>query len=179
MEQLAPALLIFLLRIGDVSIGTCRMLYAMRGRRVLAACLGLIESGVFIFAISSALVGATQNPWKMVGYACGFATGTFLGMTLEGWIASGTIMVRIISKHHSQAVAVALRAAGFGLTSIRGTGHSLDVLVLLIVAPRKRGKELIRRVNDVDPDAFLTIESVNLARGGYVPYVVEPTSVRK
>ena len=33
-EHLGPALLIFFLRIGDVSIGTCRMLYAMRGRRV-------------------------------------------------------------------------------------------------------------------------------------------------
>jgi uncharacterized protein YebE (UPF0316 family) len=179
MEHLGPALLIFFLRIGDVSIGTCRMLYAMRGRRVLAACLGLIESGVFIFAISSALTGAAQDPWKMIGYAGGFATGTFLGMTLEGWIASGTIMTRVISKHHSQQIAEALRSNGFGLTSVQGTGRSLDVLVLLIVSPRRRGKDLIRIVSGVDPDAFMTIESVNLARGGYVPHVAGPTSVRK
>src|SRR5688500_7266827 len=120
LEQLGPALLIFSLRICDVSIGTCRMLYAMRGRRFLAAGLGLIESAIFIFAISSALTGAAQNPWKMVGYAVGYATGTFLGMTLEGWIASGTIITRIISKHHSRQIAEALRAAGFGLTAVQG-----------------------------------------------------------
>lgn len=179
MEHLGPALLIFLLRITDVSIGTCRMLYAMRGRRVLAACLGLIESGVFIFAISSALTGAAQDPWKMIGYAGGFATGTFLGMSLESWIASGTILVRIISKDHSEQIGDALREKGFGLTSVQGSGRSLDVLVLLLVTARRRGKELLRLISSVDPDAFVTVESVNHARGGYIPHVAGPTSVRK
>ncbi|MDB5296396.1 MAG: hypothetical protein JWO31_2379 [Phycisphaerales bacterium] len=179
MEQLLPALLIFSLRICDVSIGTLRMLYAMRGRKYLAAGLGLIESGVFIFAISSALATARQNPWNMVGYAAGFATGTFVGMTLETWIASGTIIARIISKQRCQDLAAALRAAGFGLTAVDGHGQSLQVMLLFVVAPRKRGKEMLKIIADTDPEAFITVDTVGVARGGYIPHLVRPTSVRK
>ena len=89
MEYLLPALMIFGLRVCDVSIGTLRMLYAIRGRRYLASGLGLLESGIFIFAISSALKDAASNPLLMVGYATGFAVGTFAGTSLEAWIASG------------------------------------------------------------------------------------------
>jgi uncharacterized protein YebE (UPF0316 family) len=179
MDHLAPALLIFALRIGDVSIGTLRMLYAMRGRRVLAAVLGLVESGVFIFAISSALTGAAADPLKMVGYAAGFAAGTFVGMTVEGWIASGTILARIISRQQSPELADALRGEGFGVTTVEGRGKELDVLILFVVAPRRRGKDMLRLVTRVEPTAFVTIDPVSEARGGYVPHLVAPTSVRK
>lgn len=179
MDYLGPALLIFVLRVTDVSIGTLRMLYAMRGRRLLAAGLGLIESGVFIFAISSALAGAAQDPWKMVGYALGFATGTYLGMTLESWIASGTLMARIISKHHSHALVDALHVAGFGFTSVEGRGRELAVLVVFVVFPRKRAKELTRVICNVDADAFVTTANVNTARGGYLSNYALPDGVRK
>jgi uncharacterized protein YebE (UPF0316 family) len=179
MEYLGPALLIFALRIGDVSIGTLRMLFAMRGKRALAAGLGLVESGVFIFAISSALKDASTNPMLMVGYACGFATGTYVGMTIEGWIASGTILARIISKKSSAAVADALREAGFGVTAVAGQGKSLDVLLLFVVAPRRRAKEMLRVVSGIDPEAFTTCDPVNEAKGGYVPHAVPATTVRK
>lgn len=179
IEHLGPALFIFALRVCDVSIGTLRMLYAMRGRRVLAAGLGLLESGIFIVAISSALRDAAANPMLMVGYACGFATGTLVGMTIEGWIASGTILARIISPHRSHDVAEALRANGFGMTAVQGHGRSLDVLILFVVAPRRRGKVMMRVLRAADPDAFVTIEPVTEARGGYVPHAVPPTTVRK
>ncbi len=178
MDQLLPALLIFSLRIGDVSIGTLRMLYALRGRRFVAAGLGLLESGIFIFAISRALGSISENPWNMVGYACGFATGTLVGMTVENWIASGSIIVRVISKKRSGEVREALWAHGFGLTAVEGHGKSLPVYLLFIVAPRRRGKELLRVVADTDPEAFVTVESVNIAHGGYVPHVAGPACVR-
>lgn len=179
MEYLVPALFVFALRICDVSIGTLRMLFAMRGKRALAACLGLAESGIFIFAISSALMNAQSNRWLMVGYACGFAAGTYVGMTIEAWIASGTILARIISKQRSAELADALREAGFGVTAVAGHGRSLDVLLLFVVAPRRRGKEMFRLVSAIDPEAFVTCDPVNDARGGYVPHAVAPTSVRK
>ena len=79
----------------------------------------------------------------------------------------------------SEPVADGLRSAGFGLTEIRGHGRSLDVLLLFVVHPRRRGKEMLRIVASVDPKAFVTIENVNVASGGYVPHVAGPTSVRK
>ena len=179
MEAFWPALLIFSLRIIDVSIGTVRMLYAMRGRKYIASCLGLVESGIFIFAISSALRDASGNPYKMVGYAAGFATGTFIGMSLEGWIASGTILARIVTKTAGPALSTALHEAGFGMTALDGAGHQEDVQLLFVVAPRRRGKELVSIVAGIDPEAFMTIDRVNLARGGYFPNLVTQGTFRK
>ncbi|HEX8914069.1 MAG TPA: DUF5698 domain-containing protein [Humisphaera sp.] len=179
LPQLLPALLVFALRICDVSIGTMRMLYAIRGNRLLACVLGLLESGIFIFAISSALTGAASNKLLMVGYAAGFATGTLVGMTVENWIASGTLIARVISKHKSREVSDALRSAGFGLTEVCGHGRSMDVLVLFVVHQRKRSPQMLRVVAEADPEAFVTIESVTVARGGYVPHVAGPATVRK
>src|SRR3954471_20797402 len=120
MEALAGALLVFVLRVTDVSIGTLRMLYSVRGRRLAAAGLGLIESGVFIFAISRVFRDLNTHPWNMVGYATGFAAGTALGITLEKWIGSGWVLARIISRERSQVLLAALRDAGFGVTAVAG-----------------------------------------------------------
>lgn len=179
MDALWPALLIFSARIIDVSIGTVRMLYAMRGRKYIASGLGLVESTIFIFAISSALRDATDNPLKMVGYAAGFATGTFIGMSLEGWIASGTVLARIVTKTKSQELAIALHEAGFGMTALEGSGHQEDVQLIFVVAPRRRGNALVDVIARIDPDAFITIDRVNLARGGYFPSMVTPGNFRK
>ena len=57
MNPFLTALLIFGLRIVDVSIGTIRVLYTVRGQKVASASLGFIESFVWIFAISRARRG--------------------------------------------------------------------------------------------------------------------------
>src|SRR5688500_19696304 len=96
MEQLGIALLIFCLRICDVSIGTVRVIYTIRGNRVASAVLGFVESLIWIFAISRAMA-YVNNPASMIAWASGFAAGTVLGITLERWIATGHIIMRVIS----------------------------------------------------------------------------------
>lgn len=172
--MIASALLIFLLRITDVSIGTLRVLYTVRGKRAVAAVLGVLESGIFIVAIARVFRDLNDNPLNMVGYACGFATGTALGMTLEKWIASGFILVRIISREKGGKMLEALREANFGVTKITGEGREGPVLILFIVAQRKRGKALLEMTQTIDPQAFVTIEPVGTAMGGYTPYSAAP-----
>jgi hypothetical protein len=42
------------------------------------------------------------------------------------------------------------------------------VNVLFVVAPRRRGDELLRKVQAIDPHAFITIDPINKAIGGYM-----------
>ena len=51
--------------------------------------------------------------------------------------------------------------AGFGVTVVKGHGIELDVLVLFVVAPRRRGDEVLRIIRDTDPSAFVTTDAVN------------------
>jgi uncharacterized protein YebE (UPF0316 family) len=181
MELLLGSLLIFVLRITDVSIGTVRVMLMVRGQRLHAVLLGFLESGVFVVAVSQVLkdIGAPGNWPKMLAYAAGFATGTFVGMTLERWIASGSILARIVSKGAATPLAEALRREHFGVTRMRGEGREGELSILFVVAPRRRGDELLKIVSAADPDAFITIDSITDAIGGYIPRVAEPSSVRK
>jgi uncharacterized protein YebE (UPF0316 family) len=177
MDVFFAALQIFLLRICDVSIGTVRVIYTVRGRRLVSFCLGLIESGVFITAISRVFKDL-HSPWKMVGYALGFATGTALGITLERWIGSGWVIARIISREPF-GLTERLRSEGFGVTTVHADGKDGQVLVLFVVTARRRSKHVLALVDQFDPDAFVTIDPTTHARGGYVPHTISPLSVSK
>ena len=169
-HTLLLALSIFCLRVTDVSIGTVRVIFTIRGARFISMLLGFVESSVFIFAVSRVLTGE-RTPLTMIGYACGFATGTFVGITLEQWIASGNVLVRIISRNHAIRLKELLASEGFGVTAMQAQGHDGDVLILFVVAARRKKKLVLENVQRIDPDAFITVEPVSQAIGGY-PFVV-------
>ena len=178
MDAFLTALLIFALRIVDVSIGTVRVIYTIRGQKLVSTGLGACESFIWIFAISRAFK-YVDNPLSMAGWALGFATGTFVGIALDQWIGSGSILMRVISRNHAQRLRELLHGEGFGVTAIQGQGRDGDVLVIFVVAPRKRTNDLLELVQRIDPDAFITVEPVAKAIGGYVPHFPAPASMRK
>jgi uncharacterized protein YebE (UPF0316 family) len=180
MSTVLIALGIFGLRILDVSIGTVRVIYTIRGQRLLSAILGVVESGIWIVAISSALKYAQSSRLSMVAWALGFATGTVVGISLEQWIGTGWVMMRAISQHKAGELRDTLLGRGFGVTTVNGEGRSGRVLILFVVAPRKRGKEMLAAVQSIDEDAFITIEPLSQAIGGYVPRMAAaPSAMRK
>ena len=82
MEAFLGALLIFCLRLCDVSLGTLRSLYVVRGDRRVAVPLAFAESLIWIIAISRIMKEVTDgNYYNMLAYAGGFACGTLIGMT--------------------------------------------------------------------------------------------------
>ncbi len=178
MEPLGIALLIFALRVCDVSIGTVRVIYTIRGNRVASASLGFVESLIWIIAISRVMT-QMNSPLNIAGWAAGFAAGTTLGITLEKWIATGHILMRVISVEKSDTLRDALRERGVGVTAVPAEGRGGAVRILFAVAPRKLGKEMMKTVRTIDPDAFITIDPVSQAIGGYLPGVVEASAVRK
>jgi uncharacterized protein YebE (UPF0316 family) len=173
------ALMIFAMRIADVSIGTIRTIYTIRGQRTIAMCLGVVESGIWILAISKAVELMKHNPWAMVGWAFGFGAGTFVGITIEKWIGTGHILMRVISTRKARVLRDALLDEEIGVTALPGEGREGDVLVLFVVAPRRRGKELLATVQSIDAEAFITIDPISHAIGGYMPLPAPATSMRK
>src|SRR3954468_20285970 len=109
------ALVIFALRIVDVSCDTMRVIFAIRGKRLVAAALGFVQALVWIFAVANA-VKHLDSVLHVLGYAGGYATGTYVGVTLEQMIAYGVATVRIVTKNAGGAIAEALRQQGYGVT---------------------------------------------------------------
>src|SRR5690606_33113506 len=92
------AMLIFCLRIVDVSCDTMRVLFAVRGKRVFAGFLGFFQAMIWIFAVGTA-IKYLDSWYHILGYAGGYAVGTFVGITIEQAVAFGLNMVRIVSQH--------------------------------------------------------------------------------
>jgi uncharacterized protein YebE (UPF0316 family) len=57
MEAVLARLFIFLMRLTDMSLDTLRLLFVMRGRKLLSGIIGAIQATVFILAVSAVLSG--------------------------------------------------------------------------------------------------------------------------
>lgn len=152
------ALLIFCLRIIDVSLGTLRIGFLVRGERRLAGLFGFFESLVWLIAAAQVLSNL-DSPLKFVAYAGGYAAGTMIGVSVERWLAIGETIMRVVAPVGTDSVEDALRDAGFYVTVLNARGRDGDVRVLFSVLPRKRIQEALRLVGEVNPAAFVTFES--------------------
>ncbi len=162
----AGALLIFALRIVDVSCDTLRVLFAMRGKRGIAAVLGFFQALVWIFAVGTAI--RYLNSWMhIVGYAGGYAMGTFVGITIERMVAYGLATVRIVSAHGGVEIAESLRERGYGVTEMAGYGRDGGVEIVNCVVHRSHIDDVMSIVDRYDPRAFVTAEEPRILRGGY------------
>lgn len=166
VQALLGAGLIFLLRVLDMSLDTLRVLVVMRGRKKVAWLLGFCQSAVFVVAITSVLKNL-NNPLNVLGYAAGFATGNVVGMLIEERLAIGHIRVNVISPRLGAAIAERLRAAGYATTEIPARGKDGVVSLLSCSVLRKNLDEVHRIINEVDGDAFITVEDVRAVRRGF------------
>jgi uncharacterized protein YebE (UPF0316 family) len=170
MEELFASpygpVVIFFLRIVDVSLHTMRMLMIMRGRTRIAPMIGVVEVLVWIFAVGNA-IRHLDSTWHLVGYAGGFATGTWVGLKIEEKLALGAATVRIFSRHAGVELAEALRERGFGVTEFAGQGREGMVEMVYAVMRRRDLPYVFEQVRVWDPDAFVTVEEPGcIHRGG-------------
>lgn len=162
---LLGALFIFCLRLIDVSMGTVRLLMAVRGRRLLAGVIGFFEVTIFLVAISQ-VVTNIQNWWNVLGYAGGFAVGTILGMTIENKLALGLAEVDIVSMGKGSKIAEALREQGYGATEFLGAGKSNLVDMVRTVVRRREVPGVMVTATAVDDEAFITVAETQRAQRG-------------
>jgi uncharacterized protein YebE (UPF0316 family) len=160
------ALGIFLLRVGDMTFDTVRVLFVVRGRRQIAWVLGFMQSLIFVIAITSVLANI-DNFLNILGYAAGFATGNVIGMIIEERLAVGHIQVTIISSHRGAVIAQQLRQAGYAVTEIPARGKDGTVELLHCSVRRKQLDHLETVVLENDPEAFITTEDVRPLRRGF------------
>ncbi len=161
------ALVIFALRIVDVSCDTMRVIFAIRGKRGIAAVLGFCMALVWIFAVGNA-VKHLDSPLHIVGYAGGYAAGTFIGITIERAVAYGLSTVRIISRHGGVEIAEALRERGFGVTEFAAQGRDGRMEVVYAVLRRRHLPLALAQVAAWDPDAFVTVEEPRTIHRGWM-----------
>lgn len=158
-NYLVLPLLIFVARVGDVTLSTIRILFVMNGKRNIAPILGFFEALIWLIAIGQ-IISNVNNIWSYLAYSAGFATGTFVGMYLEEKLAVGRVVVRLILKEVSNELMTFLHTKNFRYSLLKGTGKTGEVSVVFFVVKRDALKKLLDGINKYHPKAFYTIEGV-------------------
>lgn len=167
MSLLFGYAIIFLARVLDVTLSTIRTLMVVQGRRVQAAIIGFFEVGIYVTALSS-VVSGLDDPLKLLAYCLGFATGNFVGITIENKIALGNLSAQIILKTtENHDLVSSLRDNGFGVTIIQGEGINGPKEILNVALNRKNLNDLKKLVYEHEANAFITVNNINPISGGY------------
>ncbi len=158
-DLLLLPLLIFCLRICDMTLDTLRIIFMTKGLKRLAPLIGFFEILIWIVAITRIM--QHLNNWECyVAYAAGFATGNYVGMLLDEKLAIGHELIRVITRVEATQLADALRTDGYGVTLVRATGMQGEVGILYIVANRKNQKHALQMIQRYNPNAFVTIQNI-------------------
>src|SRR5262249_17508627 len=110
--------LIVLARITDVTLDTIRTVAVVQGRRNFAAVLGFFEAVVYISAVAKVLLNM-NHPVYALAYGLGYASGTFLGITIEQRLAFGDQLATLVTRKGAE-LASNLSAAGYQLAEVKG-----------------------------------------------------------
>jgi uncharacterized protein YebE (UPF0316 family) len=164
----AAALPIFLAELCVVTLGTLRIIFVSKGRKVLAPVLGFFEISLWLFAIGQ-IMQNLGDPACYVAFAGGSCTGNFLGILIEEKVAIGTSVVRIITHKEAGVLTDELKAAGYGVTSIDARGATGPVQIVFTVVRRKELDEVLGIIKRFDGKAFYSVDDLQSAAEGVFP----------
>lgn len=137
-------LFIFICKILENSIGTLRMIIVSNGKKLEGAILNFILS--FIWIISTSLVVLNNNIYKILIFAIGSLIGSYMGSILEEKIALGNNMLFIVSKEYKK------------ISKLENT-YLINKDILMIMVKRKKRKEIIDKILNIDNKAIIISES--------------------
>ena len=166
---LAPALMplaIFLLRTLNMTLDTLRTLAVVRGRWASSWVLGFVASLTFVISTLGVFEGL-GDPWRLLAYAGGYATGSLVGMAIESRLAPGHALLRVRSLESGPTLADALRREGYGATELAAREPGGTGAVVLSYIPRRHVDRVRGHLLRVDPACHVTAEDVVQLRGGW------------
>jgi len=161
-------ILIFFARMSDVTLGTLRNVFIAKGFKNIVPIIGFFEVLIWLISMRQ-IMQHLDNPLCYLGFAAGFAAGTYVGMFVERRLALGMQVMRIIIHQDSDALIAGLKAENFGVTIIDGQGAIGPVKIIFTIIKRK-DIELIRKIiQRFNPNAFYSIEDIRVANQGVFP----------
>lgn len=166
VEIVITALLIFVARVTDVTLGTLRMLMLVRGRRMPSAVIGFFEVLVYILALGRVVNQLDRWEYLLV-YALGFACGNILGIYIEEKMALGFVGAEVVVEANSDSLISCLRDNGYGVTVTEGWGKDGPKDILTIITERRQLPKLMELIKEHDSHSFAIVMDARKTMGGY------------
>ncbi len=172
LRNISPLLVCFLVmsaKIVEITIQSLKTCMMVKGQRLKAAGLGLLECTIWGLVIST-LIGTLGNDYLLLAFYCvGYATGLFLGSTIENKIALGTSNLELIANDEStKKICTYLKENDRGFTVFEGHGSQDKMNMIFIVLPRKETPKALKEIRACcDNKVFVVASEVSKYAGGY------------
>ena len=172
LSSISPILVWLLVcgaKIVEITIQSLKTCMMVKGQRLKAAGLGFIECTIWGLVISTIIGTLGDNIFLLLFYCVGYATGLFLGSTIESKIALGTSNLELIASDESTELITAyLKENNRGYTVFEGHGSKDKMNMIFIVLPRKETPKTLREIRKVcDNKVFVVASEVSKYAGGY------------
>jgi uncharacterized protein YebE (UPF0316 family) len=172
LESIHPILVCLLVcaaKIIEITIQSLKTCMMVKGQRLKAAALGFVECTIWGLVISTLIGSLGDNLFLLIFYCVGYATGLFLGSTLENKIALGTSNLELIANDDStEKITKYLKENNKGYTVFDGQGSTDKMNMIFIVLPRKETPKTLKEIRAVcDNKVFVAVSEVSKYAGGY------------
>ena len=172
LSTLHPVVLCILVccaKIIEITIQSLKTCMMVKGQRLKAAGLGFVECAIWGLVISTIIGTLGDNLFLLLFYCIGYATGLFLGSTIETKIALGTSNLELIASDEStEKITAYLKEQGRGYTVFEGHGSKDKMNMIFIVLPRKETPRALKDIRrSCDGKVFVVASEVSKYAGGY------------
>ena len=158
-----PAIVIALLRIGDVTINVFKVTCIVNGKRLAGAAFAGLEAAIWLSA--AGIVFSDLTLVRALGFVLGVAAGTWIGMLVVDRAKLGQVTVRVFASASGgrelagHIIAERIRRAGHGATLFTGWGQRGEVHMILSVVKRRAASAVVELVERTDPNAFVAVDN--------------------
>ena len=167
MNLLLLCLKIFFARLIDVSLGTVRTIYTVRGKNFVAALIGIIEITVWFLVVKEALNTNNNSIFIVISYALGFSVGTYLGGKISNRFIKSHLEVQVILSNKDDNIIKKIREAGYGVTAIEVKGVDSVRYMLYIQIKDSTLQNLKQLIRKLDSRAFIVVNEAKYVENGY------------
>ena len=88
---------IFAINLSYVTLNTIRFMLTMKGYRILAPLLSMVEIVIYVLGLSM-VMNSLDNPLNLAAYALGYGAGIGIGIKIEDWLALGYTMITVMTQ---------------------------------------------------------------------------------
>ena len=172
LSTLHPALvcaIVCLAKIVEISIQSLKTCMMVKGERLKAAGLGFIECVIWGLVISTIIGTLGDNLLLLLFYCIGYASGLFIGSSIENKIALGTSNLELIANDESTALITDyLKEQDRGYTVFEGHGSKDKMNMIFIVIPRREMSAMLKDIRKIcNNKVFVVASDVSKHAGGY------------
>ena len=158
---------IFFVRILDVSLGTIRTMFVVRGKKLISSMIGFFEILVWFLVVKEALQTESNSIFIAISYSLVFATGNYIGALLSDKLITGNVSVQVFTNNNN--LEKILREHGYGVSSVVYTGYEEEAHkhMLFINVDKKKEKALRELIKKNDKEAFIIVNETKYVENGY------------